>query len=311
MSALDQRQLGNTDLRPTRLALGAAHMGGLAHPITPAEARDTIERTYALGIRHLDTSPLYGRSQEFVGLARQDLQLPDLTISTKVGSHPERKSSYTAEDIRWSLDDSSRLLGRDRFDLVLIHDPPEMAPVMADGDGFDALDALRNEGRLGAIGLGVRNLNFHREAIDAGRVDAILPYADYNLVRRTAVPLMKHAKANGVGVILGSPQMQGLLAHGDPMIALKIRAYRDWYSPEDIQGALDWYTWCRERDVDLRHLNMQFVLATDDVDVVLTGAASVYEIEANVEEATKPVPDDVWAEALDRVAELDDRSSPA
>ena len=105
---------------------------------------------------------------------------------------------------------------------------------MADGDGFDALDALRDEGRLGAIGLGVRDLNFHREAIDAGRVDAILPYADYNLVRRTAVPLMKHARANGVGVILGSPQMQGLLAHGDPMIALKIRAYRDWYSSEDL-----------------------------------------------------------------------------
>ena len=47
------------------------------------------------------------------------------------------------------------------------------------------------------------------------------------------------------------------------------------------------------------------------VDVVLTGAASVYEIEANVREATNPIPDDVWAEALDRVAELDDRSSPA
>ncbi len=306
MSALERRRLGRTDLCPTRLSFGASQMGGLAHPITPDEARQTIQRMYQLGLRHLDTAPLYARSQEYVGLALRELHLPDLTISTKVGTHPSRPGSYSADDIRWSLDDSSRLLGRDRFDLVLIHDPPDMAPVLAAGHGFDALAALRGEGRLGAIGLGVRNHAFHRQAIDAGRVDAILTYADYNLVRRTAVPLIRRAKANGVGVILGSPQMQGLLAHGDPMIALKVRPYRQMYTPDDIAQARAWYAWCRERQVDLRHLNMRFVLANPDIDTVLTGAASVYEIEANVHEATSAIPNDVWTEALDRVARLDE-----
>ena len=102
-----------------------------------------------------------------------------------------------------------------------------MEPVFAAGDGLDTLVALRDEGRLEAIGLGVRDLEFHRQAIDAGRVDAILTYADYSLVRQTAAPLIRHAKGNGVGVILGSPQLQGLLAHGDPMIALKVRPTPD------------------------------------------------------------------------------------
>ena len=48
----------------------------------------------------------------------QGMDLPELLISTKVGSHPSRQFSYTAEDLRWSLDDSSRLLGRERLDLV-------------------------------------------------------------------------------------------------------------------------------------------------------------------------------------------------
>ena len=237
MSALERRRLGQTNLYPTRLALGAAHMGGMVHAITVDEVRATLQRLYDLGVRYLDTSPLYGNSQENLGKAMQGMDLPELLISTKVGSHPSRQFSYTAEDLRWSLDDSSRLLGRERLDLVLIHDSPTMEPVMAAGDGFDTLEALRAEGRLEAIGLGVRDFDFHRQAIDAGRVDAILTYADYNLVRQSAAPLIRHAKANGVGVILGSPQMQGLLAHGDPMIALKVRPnLSELYPPEDIQG---------------------------------------------------------------------------
>ena len=309
MRPLERRRLGHTDLHPTHLSFGSSHMGGLAHAITPEEARQTIDRMYALGLRHLDTAPLYGRSEENVGLALRDLAVPELTISTKVGTHPDRPHRYTAEDIRWSLDNSSALLARDHFEAVLIHDPPSMDPVMAPGNGFDTLDALRDEGRLDAIGLGCRSLDFHKEAIDAGRVDLILTYADYNLVRRTAVPLIQHARANGVGIVLGSPQMQGLLAHGDPMVAIKVRPYRDMFPPDDLQGAGDWYAWCRERHVDLRHLNMQFVLANDDIDVVLTGAASVYEIETNLREATTPIPKDVWVEALDRVAELDERAT--
>ena len=47
----------------------------------------------------------------------EGMDLPELLISTKVGSHPSRQFSYAAEDLRWSLDDSSRLLGRERLDL--------------------------------------------------------------------------------------------------------------------------------------------------------------------------------------------------
>ena len=79
------------------------------------------------------------------------------------------------------------------------------------------------------------------------------------------------------------------------MIALKVRPnLTDLYPPEDIQGARDWYAWCREREVDLRHLNMRFVLDNEDIDVVLTGAASDYEMETNVREATSAIPSDIW-----------------
>ena len=69
-------------------------------------------------------------------MALAEVDAPGLTISTKVGTHAERRYSYTADDIRWSLEQSLELLGRDRVDVVLIHDPPTMEPVFAAGDGF-------------------------------------------------------------------------------------------------------------------------------------------------------------------------------
>ena len=80
MSALERRRLGQTNLRPTRLALGAAHMGGMVHAITVPEVRATLQRMYDLGIRCLDTSPLYGNSQENLGKAMEGMDLPELLI---------------------------------------------------------------------------------------------------------------------------------------------------------------------------------------------------------------------------------------
>ena len=188
--------MGRSELELTELSLGAAFIGGREDPLLddPAQATRrmdgvavaTVQRALELGITHIDTSPLYEPSERRIGMALAEVEAPGLTISTKVGSHRERRHSYTAADIRWSLEQSLKLLGRDRVDVVLIHDPPTMDPVFKSGDGFDALDKLRDEGLLDYVGLGARDIPYHRAAIEAGRVDVILTFADYNLVRRHA-----------------------------------------------------------------------------------------------------------------------------
>ena len=198
MPEIPTRPLGRTDLQLTELSLGAAFIGGrddpsLDDPDMASErfddiAVDTVQRALTLGVRHIDTSPLYGPSERRIGMTLDSDETQGVTISTKVGTHPDRPYSYTAEDIRWSLERSLALLERDRVEIVLIHDPASMDPVFRAGDGFDALDELRAEGLLDYVGLGVRDLEFHRTAIKSGRVDVILTYADYNLVRRNGAP---------------------------------------------------------------------------------------------------------------------------
>ena len=315
---IPRRRLGRFGLELTEISLGAAFIGGRTDPLMDDPEAMTrrldgvavaaVQRALELGISHIDTSPLYAPSERRIGMALAEVEAPGLTISTKVGTHAERRYSYTADDIRWSLDESLKLLGRDRVDIVLIHDPPTMGPVFTTGDGFDALDRLRDEGLLDYVGLGARDIPFHEAAIESGRVDVILTFADYNLVRRQAAGLIDKAAAAGVGVLLGSPQMLGLLAKGDPQETARMRGY-GYFPEEDVRWATEWWAWCREREVEFRHLNMRYVLDRPGISTVLSGAATAEEIATNVREARTRIPDEIWGEALARVEALDARGA--
>ncbi|MBM4436575.1 MAG: aldo/keto reductase, partial [Actinobacteria bacterium] len=285
--------------------LGTAFLGGGRAPDTDAAAVATVERAYDLGIRFLDTSPLYGPSERRVGEALRRRPYPGLALSTKAGTHPDRPYRYGATDMRWSVENSLNLLGRDSVDVVLIHDPPAIEQALASGDGFDALARLRDEGKLRWIGLGVRQHAFHHAAMDARKVDVILTYADFNVVNRSAAALIERAKGEGVGVILGSPQMLGLLAAGDPAESPRATSF----PAADVRLAHEWWAWCRAHGVELRHLNLRFVLSHLAIDVVLSGGATPAEITQNVAEALTPIPPNVWDEALERIRQLDKGSS--
>jgi len=290
-------------LEISALGLGAAALGRVSdqEPDLDEKGARVLEAAYQAGLYHVDTSPAYNRSEHRLGIAIKRNRFEDLTVSTKAGTHPARKGCYGRDDIRWSIRNSLRVMGLERIDIALIHDPPSMEPVLKTGDGFDALAELREEGMCGNIGIGVRDHRFHYAAIESSKVDVILTYGDYNIVRRTALPLMKAASDKGIGVLLGSPHMYGLLA--DPAGPEK----RRWRDEDDVRIALEWWEWCREREVSMRHLNMRFVLECPYISRVLTGAANEREVSENVHDATTSVAEDVWKEALDRIAMLDER----
>ena len=56
------------------------------------------------------------------------------------------------------------------------------------------------------------------------------------------------------------------------------------------------WRWCRERDVDIRHLAIQFCLAAPVAGFVLPGQASADEVRSSVEAATQSVPEAIWRE---------------
>lgn len=283
------------------VAIGSFHAD---QPSDDATAHATVRRALEVGINYLDTSPLYGESERRMGEALRALAgapgatVPSgLLISTKTGTHPSRPYDYSGEATRWSVENSLRLLGVEQVDMVLVHDPPSMEPVMASGGALETLEQLRGEGRLRAIGLGCRPHEHHRLAIRSGRFDAILTFADYNLVRQTAAPLVDEAHAAGVGVLMAQVVLAGQLAGPNPLENPHTR------ERPDASASHEWWIWARERNVPVQALAVQWVLRNPKIGCVLIGPRTAEEVEENVRMASYALPEGIWDEVDERIAQ--------
>ena len=286
---LPLRRLGRTELEVTCLGMGGAGVG--RGDVTDDEAIEAVHRAIDLGINYLDTAPLYGESERRVGLALADGWREKIYLATKIGTHPEWRGDFSASGTRRSVENSLRLLGTDCLDVCLVHDPDSMDPVVAKDGAFDELQRMREEGLLKFIGLGVRQHEFHKIAIETGVVDVILTYLDYTLLSQTANEwLLPLAAANDIGVINGSPIAMGLLSGIEPDIS----AERMHLDTSDAEKAHRLWQWATDNDLNLLNLAIQFCFRQPRIAMSLTGSKNATEVEQNFAAATTPVPDDVW-----------------
>jgi D-threo-aldose 1-dehydrogenase len=302
--ALPRRTLGRTGLEITELALGGGGIGGLRTTDSDATGAATVTRALQRGITHIDTAPAYLQSERRFGLALQAFggRPPGVHISTKASLQLDSSGHYTPETTRRSVENSLSVLGLDSVDILLVHSPSSMEPVLAPNGMLDQLERLRAEGKFRWIGLGERDHDKHRQAIRSGRFDVILTYADYNLVRQTAAPLMQEAAAAGVGVMLAQAFLFGLLAGPEPDAApFAGRSYSE-YLVADVGVAHDWWVWAREGGVSLRALALQYALRQTIVGTLIVGADTPEQIEQNVAAAYAPITSALWAEVDARIA---------
>ena len=308
--ALAKRTLGCSGVEVTVLGVGG-HIGLLWDDNDPVRRRDEairlVQRAVALGIRYFDTSPAYGacESEEHLGAALATLDAEtrsSLTISTKVGSHPDRLYRFGADDVRWCYENSRRLLGP--IDILLVHDPQSdehMQTIMGPEGGLEVLETLRDGGEVRAIGLGNRSHSRQRTFIDSGRADVMLPSYDFHPIRQSLRPLLDQAAGAGVGVINGSPYEAGLLA-GIDLDGEATRA-RFGDSP-DLERARQIYRWSAERGVEVGALAVQWSIRDRRIGATLVGPRTVAEFEANVRHATTAVPETIWQELADFIDQL-------
>jgi aryl-alcohol dehydrogenase-like predicted oxidoreductase len=197
------------------------------------------------------------------------------------------------------VENSLKVTGAGYFDCVLLHDPRSMAELeqaLGPGGAIEELGRMKREGLVRSTGLGVREHEYHRRAIESGKVDVILTYADYTLVRQTAKPLIEQAAGRGVGVLLAQLVHAGQLAGPDPT---KDERLAD--RPE-LGAAYDWWVWARERGVSLPALAIQFGLRKAEVGCVLVGAKAAREVEENIGYVGEEIPEGIWREVEERLA---------
>ena len=294
ISDLSLRRLGRTNVMVTPIGIGGAALShGYTTPTTDEEAIAAINRAAELGIAYIDTSPGYGQSERRIGLAfKNNGELrKKFFLATKTGTGV-RPSNYTADWTYQSVENSLKLMNTDWIDLMQIHDPASLEPVLAPDGALKALLDLKEQGVIKAIGLGVRSHALLLQAIEHGDFDTILTYADFNLVRQTARDaLFDAAEKHQVGIVLGSPIMFGLLSNRSEE---KLERFR--LAEDEVQRIKKLNQWVKERNIKLMSLNLQYCLREPRVSVIILGTRNIAQVEEFVSSVLDPLSEGIWAD---------------
>jgi D-threo-aldose 1-dehydrogenase len=315
MPILPRRRLGRSAVEVTGLSFGAAPLGNLFTPIDDRTARAAVDTAWDEGIRYFDTAPHYGLglSERRLGEALRERPRSEYALSTKVGRILEPVAQPSGQDVdggfavpathwrRWdfsasgvtrSLADSLDRLGLDRVDLVYLHDPDDHAE-QAFNEAYPALERLRAQGVVGAIGVGMNQAKMLTRFVRETDVDVVLLAGRYTLLDQSGLDeLLPEAERRGTSVVIGGVFNSGLLAN-----PRRDSTYDYTAVSEEILGrALRMQVVCQRRGVPLRAAALQFPFGHPAVASVLIGARDETEIRDAVEQATTPVPPLVWNE---------------
>ncbi len=314
---MKRAKLARTALELTELGLGTAPLGGLFSPVSDADADAAIEWAWSLGIRYFDTAPLYGfgLAERRLGRFLRRQRRESFVLSTKVGRLLRRCDTAPAEDRHYkgtpierpkfdysydgvlrSVEESLDRLGLDRADILLVHDPDDHYDAAISG-AFRALQRLRDDGTVRAIGAGMNQSKMLVRFAEAVPVDCFLLAGRYTLLDQDALKaLLPLCQARRIAIILGGVYNSGILAN--PQIGATFN-----YENADavlVARAQELETLCRKHGTELKAAAIQFCLAHPAVTVALQGARSAQEVAENVAMRELPVPLEFWRELRQR-----------
>nr|WP_079037070.1 aldo/keto reductase [Streptomyces silaceus] len=317
MNALARRPLGPGGVEVTELSFGAAGMGNLYAPITDEAAATALDHAWQAGIRYFDTAPHYGLglSERRLGEALRGRDRSSYVISTKVGRLLEpadeisgddladggfavprthrRIWDFSADGIRRSLESSLTRLGTDRVDVVFLHDPDHHEEE-AFREGYPALEKLRSEGVVGAIGAGMNQAEMLTRFVRDTDVDAVLCAGRYTLLDHQALTgLLPAASERGASIVIGGVFNSGLLA--DPRPGARF----DYVEapPEVLARARALRTLAERHGTTLRAAALAFPFGHPAVASVLVGVRAPGQVTDAAAQFAARVPDDFWREA--------------
>jgi pyridoxine 4-dehydrogenase len=159
-------------------------------------AAAVLRRAVELGVNHIDTASFYGPGEVNLRIHAALAPYPDdLVIVSKVGARftgeepiPLAAAQRPAE-LRAAVEDDLRQLGLERVPVVNLRRMDLGPGVQAEGDQIVDLDdqlaemiALRDEGKIGAIGISAVPLDVLRRAVPAG---IVCVQNAYSLIDRT------------------------------------------------------------------------------------------------------------------------------
>jgi D-threo-aldose 1-dehydrogenase len=309
-------KVGRTSVHVTEIGFGSAAIGNLYTETSEETALGAVEAAWNAGIRYFDTAPHYGLglAERRLGRALAGYPRARFVISTKVGRllvpNPARKGSdlaagfavpdhltrtrdYSADGVRRSIEASLERMATDRVDIVLVHDPDDYADESL-SQAIPALTALREQGVIGAVGIGMNQWQVPLRIVRQADLDVVMLAGRWTLADRSGELLMDECQRRGVSVLAAAPYNSGLLAHDWP----RDDASFD-YAPvpsDKLAEARRLARIAAAHGVTLPELAVQFPARHPATSAVVVGLRSADEVRSVINRAARPIPPQLWAE---------------
>lgn len=302
------------------LGIGTAQLGNLYRRITEEESAAIIEAAWESGIRYFDTAPHYGLglSETRLGDGLRNRPRDEYLVSTKAGrllvpspgrtgqmdtdflvpASLSRQWDLSRDGIRRSLDESLERLGLDRVDILFLHDPDAFEE-QAVREALPAMAELRDEGIVGAIGVGMNQSAMLARFAAQADIDLVMLAGRYTLLEQGALAdLLPAALEHDVAVVAAGVYNSGLLASTD--IASDARYDYGSVPTEIVERTRAIAAVCRDFNVTVPEAAIQFPLRHPAVASVVVGTDSVLQVTEAVERHGSAVPGELWRALVER-----------
>jgi aryl-alcohol dehydrogenase-like predicted oxidoreductase len=233
---------------------------------------EVLDAAYEAGIRYFDAARSYGLAEQFLAswLVSRDIEPGDVAVASKWGyeytagwqvdADPPEVKDLSVGNFRRQVRETTNLLG-DHLTLYQIHSATLDSGVLDDEELLEELADLSDGGvDVGLTVTGPEQAATIDRAIALDSFDAV--QATWNLIERSAGDALARAKAAGMRVVVKEALANGRLAGRERRGPLERAARSLGVTPDAVAVAA--------------------AVAQPWADIVLSGAATVGQLESNL-----------------------------
>ncbi|UNK70508.1 aldo/keto reductase [Microbacterium sp. H1-D42] len=304
-----------TGLPITRVGLGGAQLGNLGRVTTEEQAHGAVHTAWERGVRLFDTAPHYGLglSEQRLGALLAEFPRDELVLSTKAGrtlvpqdhrpgqlddggfavpAAHRREWDFSRDGVLRGIEESMRRLAVDRLDIVYLHDPDGHWE-QASTAGVPALIELREQGVVGAIGVGMNQSALPARFVRETDIDVVMLAGRFTLLEQPALDdLLPAAVERSVGIVNVGVYNSGLLSR--PQVASDA-TYDYLPAPRAlIERASAIAAVCEQFGTDLPTAAMQFSHLHPAVVSVVVGCRDAAQVTQNIDRDEAIIPPELW-----------------
>ncbi len=167
---MEYRNLGNTDLKVSRLCFGSLTISPLQAGLSVDEGAGVILSAMDMGVNFIDTAEFY-RNYQHINKALK-MSKNDLIISTK-------SYAYTYKGMKESVEKARKETGKDVIDIFMMHEQETKLTLKGHREALEYLVDARAKGLIRAIGVSTHTIEVVDASANMEEIEVIHPIINF------------------------------------------------------------------------------------------------------------------------------------